>query len=183
MIKERPRGAITRPGPDHGSYPMIDMKSSVFLGLFLAVGCSSETINFGEGAAGAGGQVADAGEEAVSEAGDAGDADVSPVACTSGEQIDCACYGEPGHKTCTGSSFGVCRNKTINACCGAPDGWPGCGYTGCGVCTETLTQFPKYTLNHPNCFIASGCVLGSYGIPDAYGACSASCPKPTAVDK
>lgn len=104
--------------------------------------------------------------------------------CVAGDQRSCACYGEEGHQTCleSGAGYGLCRNQ-VNACCGAPNGWLGCGNTGCGVCVEAFAGFPKYLANHPDCFAASGCVLGAYGVPGAYGACSAACPTPSDADK
>jgi len=165
--------------------------------LLVCCGCASEATNDGGLFAGAGGvagaeatggvagtveQDAGIGGQAGAETG--GGAGQAPF-CEPGSSVQCACWEGAGHQSCNeqGTGYGVCRNEALNTCCGAPDGWLGCGDTGCGVCKEALAGFPNYTKNHPDCFLASGCVLGSYGTPGAYGACSSACPSPTDADR
>ena len=54
--------------------------------------------------------------------------------------------------------------------------WNGCRGTGCGVCSELVTEYPRYFENHPLCARNTTCDNG-------YSNCSVNCPKPTAVDQ
>lgn len=65
------------------------------------------------------------------------------------------------------------------SCDGLSNGWPGCNFTGCGVCSELVVNYPHYFLNHPGCWSNSdrACQEGHY-LP-----CSNACPPPTAADK
>lgn len=63
------------------------------------------------------------------------------------------------------------------SCDGIGDGiWNGCRGTGCHVCTEKLTGFDCYFLNHPDCVLNTTCAGQFYS-------CDAACPPPTAADR
>jgi len=138
------------------------------------------------GAAGSNtGGVAGVGTGGVAGASSTGGAAGAKPFCQPGEKQSCECWEGAGHQTCNsqGSGYDVCRNEAINSCCGSPTGWPGCVNTGCGVCSDLLTAYPKYLQNHPNCFASGGCIKGQWGIPDAYGPCNSACPEPGETDK
>lgn len=63
------------------------------------------------------------------------------------------------------------------ACDGIGDGiWNGCRGTGCHVCTEKLTGYDCYFLNHPDCVLNTTCAGQFYS-------CDAACPPPTPADR
>lgn len=72
-------------------------------------------------------------------------------------------WSAPGSLTCEGN---------------VAAGWSGCNYTGCGVCTQTVTSYSRYFSNHPGCWANSdtACEAANF-LP-----CSDACPKPTAID-
>lgn len=72
----------------------------------------------------------------------------------------------------------VTAAASSTACDNNSDGdqtWNGCRGTGCSVCTEKVSAYPCYYINHPNCVANSTC----YGL---YYDCDSSCPAPVAAD-
>lgn len=65
------------------------------------------------------------------------------------------------------------------SCDGVSNGWAGCNFTGCGVCSRLAADYPRYFLNHPGCWSNSdsACEQGHYL------SCSDACLAPTAADK
>ena len=61
-------------------------------------------------------------------------------------------------------------------CDGTPGQWNGCRGTGCFVCAEKLTEFPRYFQNHPACVKNDTCA-------GQFFTCNASCPAPTDADR
>src|SRR5207244_7500239 len=66
---------------------------------------------------------------------------------------------------------GVCTSS----CNGTSGQWAGCRGTGCNVCTEKVSGYGLYFINHPGCLTNPNCV-------GAYYTCNASCPAPTSAD-
>ena len=62
------------------------------------------------------------------------------------------------------------------SCDGTAGEWNGCRGNGCSVCTEKLTEFPRYVQNHPNCVANSTC-------QGQFFQCNAACPAPTDADR
>jgi len=61
-------------------------------------------------------------------------------------------------------------------CDGTTGEWKGCRGTGCNVCAEKLTEFPRYAANHPDCVVNNTCNGEFYE-------CNAACPAPTYADR
>ncbi len=61
-------------------------------------------------------------------------------------------------------------------CDGTVGEWNGCRGNGCSVCTEKLTEFPRYMQNHPDCVANSTC-------SGEFHQCNAACPAPTYADR
>ncbi len=61
-------------------------------------------------------------------------------------------------------------------CDGTPGQWDGCRGTGCFVCSEKLTDFPRYFTNHPGCVKNDTCA-------GQFFTCNAACPAPADADR
>ena len=59
---------------------------------------------------------------------------------------------------------------------GSSGGWDGCRGNGLWVCTELLTGFPRYFVNHPLCQPNPTC-------HDWSATCNSACPAPSAADR
>jgi hypothetical protein len=77
---------------------------------------------------------------------------------------------EPLQLAAASSSTAACDDNSDG------DGtWNGCRGTGCSVCTEKVSAYPCYYINHPNCVQNSTCYSRYYD-------CDSSCPAPVAAD-
>jgi len=78
-----------------------------------------------------------------------------------------------------GGGHNIKRCYSMN-CDGAPDGttgaWDGCRGSGCAVCDELISSYPKYFEHHRNCSRNTTCDGDFYR-------CSAECPAPTDADR
>jgi len=86
----------------------------------------------------------------------------SSTCCTN---ADCS-----GGQTCLG---GTCQTPS---CDGTSGEWDGCRGSGCSVCAEKLTEFPRYIQHHPSCTRNDGCA-------GQFFTCNAACPAPSDVDR
>jgi hypothetical protein len=71
-------------------------------------------------------------------------------------------YDRDGGSECAGDS--------------SSNSWLGCRGSGCAVCKELISAYPKYLQNHPSCILNETCG-GSFGY------CSSRCPAPSIADK
>ncbi|MEP7052366.1 MAG: hypothetical protein ABJB12_18510 [Pseudomonadota bacterium] len=80
----------------------------------------------------------------------------------------------PGARTACGAA---CPPPTdADLCNGTTGQWRGCRGTGCYVCEELVTNYPKYFEHHPNC-VKNGSCAGT-----GYATCNANCPAPVLGD-
>jgi alpha-tubulin suppressor-like RCC1 family protein len=88
--------------------------------------------------------------------------------------------------TCDGL-FGTCnancpppsnadKAPAAGQCNGTAGQWSGCRGNGCAVCSEKLTDYPFYFVNHPKCVRNDTCA-------GQFFTCNANCPAPTDADK
>jgi len=64
---------------------------------------------------------------------------------------------------------------TADECNGTSGEWDGCRGTGCSVCIELVSAYPKYFDRHPMCIRNPGCGGQHY-------TCNAACPAPSNAD-
>ena len=155
----------------------------------------------GAGGAGAGGAGAGGGGARGSGGGGSG-GDVSCLASSTQAWSGCqaescgACSSAPAlvnhplyfknHPSCTPiascpNSLSACGSACpppgdSDLCNGTAGQWDGCRGTGCYVCAELVTNYPKYFEHHPYCVKNGTC--GGTG----YATCNANCPAPAAED-
>jgi hypothetical protein len=89
------------------------------------------------------------------------------------------------HRRC--SPVGDCRGKyamcssdcpqpsSADVCNGTSGQWDGCRGSGCTVCVEKVSAYPKYFERHPSCKPNPGC-------GNTYFTCNAACPEPSSAD-
>jgi hypothetical protein len=66
-------------------------------------------------------------------------------------------------------------DATGGVCNGTAGQWSGCRGNGCAVCSELVTSYPLYFVNHPLCARNTTCA-------GLYYTCNANCPAPSAAD-
>ncbi len=72
--------------------------------------------------------------------------------------------------------LGMALPATAQTCDGSGDGtWNGCRGTGCHVCSEKISAYGCYFLNHPACIQNTTCAGQFFD-------CDAGCPPPTEAD-
>ena len=68
------------------------------------------------------------------------------------------------------------KQPTAGTCNGTTGQWAGCRGNGCTACSEKLTGYPYYFLNHPRCLRNDTCA-------GQFFTCNSNCPAPTDGDK
>ncbi len=64
------------------------------------------------------------------------------------------------------------KQPTAGTCNGTSGQWAGCRGNGCTACSEKLTNYPYYFLNHPRCLRNDACA-------GQFFTCNSNCPAPT----
>jgi hypothetical protein len=90
------------------------------------------------------------------------------------------------NSTCNNTGFATCSENCPaptdadraqgDICAGAANGWTGCRGSGCWVCQELLTAYPRYIANHPSCTLSTTC-------GGQFFTCGSVCPVPTENDR
>jgi hypothetical protein len=102
------------------------------------------------------------------------------------EVMDYPCYFE-NHPGCVpevacDASMSECSDSCpppsaadMCTCAAPPQGWHGCGSSGCDVCSSQVAAYACYFYNHPQCGKDDACGGGP-------GKCSDHCPQPSSAD-